>query len=477
MSAVVYTCILVLFVLIIVLAVFCFTSLSPSHPHKTATLPKGQKKPKELKEDKCDGKKETDEKKCCNACSDKDSADVAITWLELLYDIVKAEGLSPPVASRVYALVAIALYESVVPGSRTHQSLHKQLNGFNNECKDTSNADCLCWSIAANSAIATTILTLLPSLSPASSTLVHNLDEKFQTALACDTLQNRTASIAFGESVSSTVVQWASTDGFTQLNNCTYQPTVVPGAWVPTPPAFNPKPLQPCWGQLRPMVLEFAQQCPPPGPLPFSTDPTSTFYAAAQQVYQLTPLDADQQMIASFWADNPTVSGTPPGHWIAIVSQIARNKALPLMRAAEAYARTGLAVNDAFIACWNSKYIYNLQRPVTYIQAHIDAAWTPFLVTPAFPSYTSGHSSQSAAVAAVLTNMFGPQFAFVDTTHIDHNVPPLVSRPFASFEQAAQEAAVSRLYGGIHYSFDNNDGYDSGTCIGAWINKTVSFCK
>ena len=239
---------------------------------------------------------------------------------------------------------------------------------------------------------------------------------------------------------------------------------------------FHLNPQQPCWGQLRPMVLTSSEECAPPGHPEFSTDPESAFYAAAFEVYQtgLTLTD-EQQTIAQYWNDGVGATGTSSGHWMAIVGQIARNDGLSLAAAAEAYAKLGIAVTDAFITIWDAKYLYNLQRPVTYIQDHIDDTWLPLLVTPPNPSYISGHSTQSRAAAAVLTDLFGPK-AFTDTLHTDHHLmPPQKPRTFSSFNEAAAEAAVSRLYGGIHYAFDNDDGRSSGRCVGQAINDRVRF--
>ena len=193
-------------------------------------------------------------------------------------------------------------------------------------------------------------------------------------------------------------------------------------------------------------------------------------------------LTSEQKTIADYWADGAGQTGTPPGHWMAIVSQLARHHGhhphgLSLMIAAEAFTRVGIAVHDAFIACWYTKYVYNLQRPVTYINDHIDPAWKPYITTPGFPSYHSGHSTQSGTAATVLTAMFG-SITFTDTTHTDHGLlPPQAPRTFRSFDEAAEEAAASRLYGGIHYAFDNDDGLDSGWCIGDWILQRVQFRK
>jgi hypothetical protein len=157
------------------------------------------------------------------------------------------------------------------------------------------------------------------------------------------------------------------------------------------------------------------------------------------------------------------------------VGQIARSDGLSLSATAEGFARVGIAVHDAFIQCWFFKYATNLQRPVTYIRDAFDADWLSFISTPPFPTYTSGHSTQSGAAAAVLTAMFGKK-AFTDTLHRDRN-PALAQDPrsFESFDEAAAEAAISRLYGGIHYAFDNDDGLTCGKCIGRTINRRVRF--
>jgi membrane-associated phospholipid phosphatase len=224
------------------------------------------------------------------------------------------------------------------------------------------------------------------------------------------------------------------------------------------------------------MALPAGDACPPPGHPAFSTDADSAFNAAATEVYNVgQSLTEEQKTIATYWADGAGATGTPAGHWIAIVSQLARKGRLSLAEWAEAYARVGIAVHDAFICCWHVKYATNLQRPVTYIRDNIDAGWLSFISTPNFPTYISGHSTQSGAAATVLADMFG-QVRFTDTTHSDHGLVPAHSpRTFASFEEAAAEAAVSRLYGGIHYPFDNDDGLVAGQCIGETVLDRVRF--
>lgn len=408
--------------------------------------------------------------------ADKFPSDVASTWFEELYNIVRAEKTTPPSASRIYGITAVALYESIVTGTEENRSLVGQLNGLRSLPPPKKNKK-YHWPTVANAVIANTSRGLYPTISQASLDAINALEQSFasqQQPVVPGPAYER--SVAHGQAVATAILDWAATDGFSIYNDCPYIPVSVPGAWEPTPPLFNPKPLRPCWGQIRPMVLISGEECSPPGHPAFSTNTASNFYAAALEVYTVgLGLTGEQKTIANYWSDGTGTTGTPPGHWIAIVSQIVRNDGLSLAAAAEAYARVGIAVHDAFIGCWNIKYIYNLQRPVTYINNNINADWLPYIVTPGFPSYASGHSTQSGAAAHVLTDLFGMK-SFTDTTHTDHGlVPTQEPRTFDSFDEAAAEAAVSRLYGGIHFSFDNNDGLASGQCIGQAIHDRVSF--
>jgi membrane-associated phospholipid phosphatase len=408
--------------------------------------------------------------------ADQFPSDVASTWFEALYDVVKAEQTTPPPASRIYGITAVALYEAIVAGTEAQRSLVRQLHELRSVPQPKKHQK-YHWPTVANAVLATTVRGLYPTISPASLDAIHTLEHRFASHYEAELPRREYArSVAHGQAVATAVLAWAATDGFAGYNTCRYLPEPVPGAWQPTPPAFNPDPLQPCWGLIRPMVLTSGQECSPPGRPRFSTDAGSDFYAAGLEAYRVgVGLIAAQKTIADYWSDGPGATGTPPGHWIAIVSQIASNDGLSLTAAAEAYARVGLAVHDAFIGCWDAKYAYNLQRPVTYINAHIDQRWRPYLVTPSFPSYTSGHSTQSAAAAHVLTDLFGRK-RFTDTTHADHGlVPPQEPRTFDSFEEAAAEAAVSRLYGGIHFAFDNDHGLASGQCMGQAILDRVQF--
>jgi PAP2 superfamily protein len=408
--------------------------------------------------------------------ADQFPSDVASTWFEALYNVVKAEQTTPPLASRIYGITAVALYEAVVPGAVHHRSLVGQLNELAAVPQPKKNKKHH-WPTVANAALGRTIRGIFPLLKPESLEAVNALEKSFAAQFQAEVKQqDYERSVAQGQAVADAILAWAATDGYSIFNNCRYIANPVPGAWEPTPPDLIATPLQPCWGELRPMVRASGAECAPPGHPDFSIASGSEFYTAALEVYTTgLSLTDEQKTIAQYWADGAGATGTPPGHWIAIVGQIARNDTLSLAAAAEAYARVGIAVTDAFIGCWNVKYRSNLQRPVTYIQDNINAAWLPYIMTPPFPTYTSGHSTQSGAAAAVLSDMFGVK-AFTDTLHADHElVPTLEARSFSSFEEAAAEAAVSRLYGGIHFFFDNNDGLAAGQCIGQAINEHVRF--
>jgi hypothetical protein len=408
---------------------------------------------------------------------DEVPSEVASAWFDQLYDLVTTEQITAPPASRLYGLAAVTLYEAIVPGSRAHRSLVGQLNALTAVPQPMPHRR-YHWPTVANSALAAAIRALLPEATPATREAIDALEQAFTAAFQARVpAWIYTRSVAQGQAVAAAVVAWAATDGFTALNNCPYTPPVGPGLWEPTPPAFAP-PLEPCWGQLRPLVLTSSEECAPPPPPAYAEDPGSAFFARALNVYTTSvALTEEQRTIAYYWADLSGTTGTPAGHWIAIVGQLARHESLSLMTAAEGYVRVGLAVTDAFIGCWQTKYTYNLLRPETYITRRIDPAWLPLLITPGFPSYTSGHATQSGAAATVLTDLFGVK-AFTDTLHQDHHVEPLLTpRSFGSFEEAAEEAAMSRLYAGIHYRFDNDNGLVQGRCIGQVIVDQVRFTR
>jgi hypothetical protein len=402
---------------------------------------------------------------------------MAKAWMDLAYTLVKTQpGNSPPVASRVYAYTTVTMYESIVHGAPDHRSLAGQLNGLAVGAVPEPVDAVHHWPMVANSAAATVLTSFFPGAIPQIAALAQRFAAQFAATITPDVLAR---SVQYGLEVAHAILAWAATDGFAALSTCTtaFEPPTVSGAWTGTGTG-----IQPCWGTLRTFAVANGGACAAIGHPAYSTATSSTFYDQALLVYITTGnagahLTPEQKHIANFWADGPTVTGTPSGHWVAITGIVAAQAGLSLDRTAEAYARVGIAVADAFITCWKTKFETYLLRPVTYIQAHINPAWKPFLPTPNFPTYASGHSTQSAAAATVLSGLLGRQ-AFTDTTHSALN-PELgyPDRAFADFYAAANEAAVSRLYGGIHYLFDNQNGLAQGVCIGTHINTTIEFTK
>jgi membrane-associated phospholipid phosphatase len=275
---------------------------------------------------------------------------------------------------------------------------------------------------------------------------------------------------AFGRSLAAHVLDWSQGDGGAVVENLGFPRDwaldPAPGHWKPTSTiALQQHPLLPDWGRNRPFAMPLGSACPLPPPPAYSEDPGSEFYAQAKEVYDTTTaLTEEQKTVARFWSDDPMLSPTPPGHWISLTLELIQSAGLDGPRAADVLMRVGVAVADGFIGCWDAKYHFDLVRPVTYIRAVIDPAWEPLLITPPFPEYPSGHSTQSGAAETVLTAIFGADFAFSDATHEEDG---LAARSFASFRAAAEEAAVSRLYGGIHFRAAIDLGLEQGRCIGA----------
>jgi len=397
------------------------------------------------------------------------NGDVPAAWFDLALDLVRTTpGFSPPVASRAFGYAGVALYEAVVPGVPGRRSFAGQLNALTRTARPAHGA--YHWPTVASSALASILRSLFPTTPSGNRAALEELERRFSTeARAIVPLGVYRRSVKLGADVAVRVFDWSKLDGGHDAflrNFPPFTPPSGPGLWEPTPPGLLPA-LQPYWGTNRAFVLRSGETCSAPPPPGYSERPDSRFYREAYECYlavnRITP---EQEAIARFWSDDPGETATPPGHWISILTQVVRALELPLGRAAEAYAKVGIAVADAFISCWSTKYRYNLLRPVTYARRLIDPSWTPLLITPPFPEYTSGHSAQSRAAAQVLTDLVG-QLAFIDRTHERRGLAP---RSFGSFIDAAQEAANSRLYGGIHFRAACERGVEQGICVGKRVS-------
>jgi hypothetical protein len=401
----------------------------------------------------------------CPVCA-LDSS-VAVSWFETVMALVRTETILPPVASRIYGYTGLTLYEALFPGmSPNFRSLGGQLNGLETlpHPRSVLGHD---WPTVAHIALGAVTAHLFSGASPQALSQIGGfaaaqIAARRQAGVSVHVLIR---SAVLGGAVAAAIIRYADADGFLQTRGRPFTPPVGEPLWVPTgtaPPTLTP--VEPFWGTLRPFVLAQGDACAPPPPVPFSTDPGSAFFNQANTVYQTNlTLTEEQRTIALYWADNPGQTATPPGHWMGIVSDLVRNANLAV--AAEAFALVGITTADAFISVWDTKYTHNLLRPETYIRRHIDATWSPLIPTPQFPEYTSGHSGVSGASATVLTDLFGV-VPFTEVTPVAMGLTP---RSFASFEAAAAEAAVSRLYAGIHYPMGNQNGIEQGQCVGQMV--------
>lgn len=398
-------------------------------------------------------------------------ASFAHAYYQLELRLIKqTAGFSPPVASRALGYSGVTLYESMVAGMPQYQSLVGKLNGLTDVPKPTKDME-YHWGVAANYAMASILKNLFANTSAANKVAIDSIrsvyDARFQASISQEVFSR---SANYGEQVATKIFDWSKTDGghegYTKNFPASYVPPVGLGMWVKTD-ASNA--LQPYWGDNRTfLITNTAPSIMAPAPPAFSIDPTSTFYKNGKEVYDVgRNLTQEQRAIALFWADGAGETFTPPGHSISITRQVLLEKKSTLDVAAEAYMKVGIAVADAFICGWKCKYIFNLMRPITYIQANIDANWKPLLATPPFPEYISGHSVQSGAASEVLTQLFGDNVQFIDNSHADRGLAP---RTLSSFRAFAQEAAISRLYGGIHFRFGNEEGLNMGVRIGKNIN-------
>jgi hypothetical protein len=393
---------------------------------------------------------------------------VLMGWYRLVLELVRhTPTYSPPVAARAFAWLGLTAHEALVAaGAGQGGSLSARTNlPAALPAPDTCDP-----AATLHAALAQAVPDHFGNTGPtgqrAMAAMAVRLGARATAGLSPDAAA-RAASL--GRDVATAVFAASQGDGGAVIENLGFPPVWqgadAPGSWKPTSTiGLQQAPLLPAWGRNRPFVLASGADCGLPPPPAFSTDPGSAFHAEALEVHQTSQtLTEEQKIIARFWSDDPMLSPTPPGHWVTIVLDIADRDALPAARTAHALATLGIAVSDGFIACWDAKYRYDLLRPVTYIRAHIDPAWQPLLITPPFPEYPSGHSTQSGAAAAVLAALFGDPFPFEDATHQDDGLPV---RSFASFADAAQEAAISRLYGGIHFRAAIDQGLAQGDCVG-----------
>lgn len=411
-----------------------------------------------------------------------DEHEVAVMWATMTLSVIKnAPSNTPTYSSRSLAYMGIAMYESVFRMDPKRRSLAGQLNGLA-ALPQPEIGKAYNWPLVLNASQALLLYRLYVHASPAIIRRIDSLQRSVTTKYATpQTPEVDERSMQYGWLLANALFDWSKTDGGHEgYNNIFKQDYTLPigkSFWLPPTKGQSAArlPLHSNWGNNRTFVLANSR-LPVPAALPYSADSTSAYYKEYKAVYQTSrSLTLAQRQIAAWWADDPSNTVAPPGHSYNLATTVIQQVRPDLVKAAETYARVGMAVADAFINCWKCKYVYHRERPSTFIAANIDKGWAPFWPEPPFPAFSSGHSTQAAAMATVLTKLYGNRLAFTDSTHCGRPVDPVSGTPydprdFKNFWESAVECAESRLYGGIHTRNDNEVGLTEGKKIGTNVN-------
>ena len=396
-------------------------------------------------------------------------------------DIIVHDIFSPPQAARIYAYASLAAYEAARHGDSAYLTLAGQLNELDALPQPDPGAD---YSFDYAAVVALLDVGEELTFSADKAELIRDsLRRRFaEVRMPADVLAR---SEAYGREVAQAVIAYAKGDNYAQSRTFPkYSVTTEPGRWRPTPPDYMDG-VEPHWGKMRPFVLDSASQCKPPPPPPYDMTPGSAFHEDVMEVYTALETETtERKAIAAFWDCNPYVSHhqghvmfatkkiSPGGHWIGIAKTVAQRERNSTPEAAEAYTKVSVALYDGFVSCWDEKYRSNLVRPETVINEEIDPDWLPLLQTPPFPEYTSGHSVISRAAAMALTDLYGGDYAYVDSVETVYGLP---ARSYESFFAASDEAADSRLYGGIHYGPAIYEGVKQGERVGRIVVDRLRF--
>lgn len=380
---------------------------------------------------------------------------------------------TPPVASRVFAYSSLASYEALAGEGKEVKTLQGKIKDLNNMPKPGA-GEKIDYPFASLIA-----LTEMGKYLVFSQDRMQRLIDSIKTlagdsGMPDDVYKN---SVAYGEAVADSVISWSKKDNYAQTRGAQFTISHLEGHWQPTPPGYFDG-VEPLWPTIRTMGTDSANMFAPPGPIPYSMDTAGAYYKQVMDVYNTTKnLDTTQRWIANFWDCNSfklhveghlmfaTKAMTPPGHWMEIVGIVCRERHADFAKTVYAYTGSAIAMFDAFIACWYTKYHYDTVRPETVINKFIDPDWRPYLQTPPFPEYNSAHSTQSASAAIFLSKIFAEPIAFRDSTERNWGWP---DRSFTSMDEAAREVSLSRFYGGIHFRKSVWDAYEQGKKIGAW---------
>jgi hypothetical protein len=414
------------------------------------------------------------------------SADVVFAWNDFyMYSIVKTIGYRPPVSARALAYIGLTNYEAIIAGMPDYQSIKGRFPTLKiPEVEATKEYH---WGEVINQATRTSIRLYIPLSVNRISDSIATIYEKQFTAQTDTATFNR--SKRYGETVALAVYQFALEDGeqlrFRNNKPSDYVPPMGEDKWRSTPPDFLGA-LTPSWGKVRTFVIKESDKELKPH-IPFSKDPNSEFYKQAKEVYDAVKNKTKESVwISEFWSDDlHTYTIDAGGRWTDILNNYAKEQKSNLETVIYANAKMGLALHDVCVSCWNSKYNYNLLRPVTYINNYIEKDWRPLLrdptkpvgqqigVTPQHPSYPSGHSCFGQAAAEVLISVYGDKINFTDRTHEGETYFDGRPRTFTSFTQMSEENAYSRIPLGVHYRMDCVEGLRLGKIVGQRVNAVA----
>ncbi len=390
-----------------------------------------------------------------------------------LTDIIVVDIFTPPVASRIYANCTLAMYEAMRNKETGYPSVTEKLNGFD-PMPTPLNGKNYDFTIAGIQAFCETAKKVTFSADEIKQ-FQDSMLSVYRQDLSDEVYAN---SISFGQQVADVMAKSLATDKYKEtrgMDRFEVQ-TEDRKRWVPTSPDYGDA-LEPHWLKMKTLVLKSPDEIRAAPFADYNEDTSSAYYKELKEVYDISKNLSEEQIdIAIFWDDNPFVSRhkghvmfqdkkmTPGGHWMAITRKACRDKGFDMLASAKAYTYTAIGLYDAFISCWYEKYRSVRIRPQTAIQRLIEEQWFSYIQTPPFPEYTSGHSTVSASAAEMLTHIFGDNHAFTDSSELEYNLPV---RSFSSFRQAALEASVSRVYGGIHYRSGCENGNLQGRQVAA----------
>lgn len=412
---------------------------------------------------------------------------MAHDWVDLGHQMVKENHLFAPQAARIYGYLGLALYESTVHGIPGGRSLAGQVNDLNAlPLPDFSQE--YDWGIVMCAAMKTIMPVLVDGISDQQKAEIRSLASIQQSDMtakhAVPPLVEK-ASVDFGIRIADKIIARIKSDGRDIIRNIVPQlparDALHPQYWDMT--TLNQTAIEPLWSTVRSFVLPNSQGCETDPPLPFNTVPTGNFFKEAKEVFSFYPLGFEQKAVVYHWEDGPGRSATAAGHWMNIAEQVLVEKEANLAESCKTYALVGMAVADAASAAWYQKYKFNLLRPITFIRENISADWVPAINTPAYPSHISASAAVGGAAATVLNSLFG-EIKFIDRTHFgsaiytpdEPGVPKILpERAFSSFKEASEEAAESRILGGVDFRRSASLGLESGRCAGLAILEGIDF--